>query len=259
MKFFTFIFCIWLITSCSSKPDLQTQPQSSVSNNLVNHIEVPKEEKPLETLPTISGKIALPIVKEFGVFRIIRNSDQKDGNGWMIPPFKEAEVQISLYNKPQVGEKVTILPLKVNIEPFQLTITEFLETEAYPCNDLKKNFYGDVIFEKINNKKILEIEPVENNVSQMPFEFLAIYPAVSFAKSIEKAELTTEMLPKGVSVETVKGAVDLDNDKRPDILEILFCCSNSSIAPNDTCKFICQKTFKKIGGKWKLINSADHC
>ena len=66
------------------------------------------------------------------------------------------------------------------------------------------------------------------------------------------------MLPKGVALNTVKGAIDLTNDGIPDVLIVEYCCGNPNKAAEE-CDNTCGKTFKKIRNIWKLIDTAAPC
>ena len=260
MKAFILVASLFLLIGCSPKSATTVQPQTESQNNTTQPPVKAIEEKPLEKLKPPSKQIKVPDVKDFGVFNLKRNSKNKDEDGLDIPPFDDAEVLIGLYLEPQIGEKVTIIPLKVNFEPFQLSITKVGEKKEVPCSTEKKKFYWDLELEKITDKAILEIKPVENDNQEMPFEVFGIYPAVEFARNIPQSELSLDMLPKGVAIQTIDGAVDLDNDGKPDLLEIAFCCEkpSESWSENNDCD-ICQKSFKKSNGVWKLIDSAAPC
>lgn len=259
IKILFFSFFGWLIASCSNQSIGTNPPQTNNQNTLTNQIEKSKEEKPLEKLTKSTEKIKLPKIKDFGVFDVSRESTQKNEGGQMTKPFYEAEIRISLKNQPKIGEKVTAIPLNVNLESFQLSITK-TERKEEACTGDKKEYYWNTEIEKLTNRSILEIEPLRNRADEYPFEVAIIYPSVNFAINIKNSELSTDTLPKKVSLNTVKAAIDLDNDKKPDLLEILFCCSNPTETWNEnTDCYICQKSFKKVSGFWKLVNSATPC
>lgn len=66
------------------------------------------------------------------------------------------------------------------------------------------------------------------------------------------------MLPKGVAMNTVIGAIDLTSDGIPDVLIVKYCCDNPKKAAEE-CDYTCGKTFKKIRNIWKLIDTSAPC
>lgn len=261
MKILIFILSINLLISCSQK-SISTETSIREENNSVNKVEKIKEEKPLEKLNNSAKQIKMANVKDFGIFKLKRNSNNKDESGWKLPPFESAEVEISLNHEPKTGEKITIIPLKVNLEPFQLSVTKATKIKNEVCDveGFEREFFWNTELEKITNKEILEIKPVKYDNQELPFEVFGIYPAVEFVRNLSPKELKQEMLPKGVSVQTIEAAIDLDNDGKPDLLEVIFCCSDKHKSPSeDGDCYICQKSFKKINGVWKLVDAANPC
>ncbi len=260
MKIFIFIISFSLFISCFQQSAVTSQIQTSVQNNSTNQIEKPKEEKPLEKLSAPKQKIKLPNVKYFGITDLRRISENKDKGGLLFPPYDYAEIRNADFVKAKVGEKYTIISLDVNINPFQLPIVKVTKTENGGCDETEPNFLWVIEFERITNREILEISPVNNSTPEFPFDVFLIYPAVEFAKNISHSKLTAEMLPKNLTIKTIRAAIDLDNDKRPDLLEILFCCRDESSSPkeNGDC-LMCLKLFKRINGKWKLVDEASPC
>lgn len=217
-------------------------------------------EKMLEKLPPSSKqKTELPEVKDFETIVFFRKSNFENEDGRMTKPFYEAEIQTSLKNKPKIGEKITVIPLQVKLEPFQLAIVK-TEKKEKPCTEDDKEFYWNTELEKVTDKEILDINPIKDRADEFPFDVAIVYPNVGFAKNIESTMLSQAMLPKGVSLKTVKAAIDLDNDGKPDLIEAVYCCSNPTEtfnAENDC--YTCQKTFKKINNNWKQINFEQPC
>ncbi|HXG84196.1 MAG TPA: hypothetical protein VNI84_09225 [Pyrinomonadaceae bacterium] len=165
-------------------------------------------------------------------------------------------------NEANAGEKVTVIPLGVKIEPFQLPISKVTKQKETGCDEPKKDFYFDIELEKITDKTILETEPVDKEVIGRAFGDFGIYPSVDFARNISPPELKQEMIPKGIAIETVEGAVDLDNDGKPDLLALSFCCADENEPVNslsDNCFYSCEKYFKKINGVWKLVRAENPC
>lgn len=262
MKIFTLALIVCLIISCSQKPIATNQPQTNIQTGSTNQTENAAEAKTLQKLSSPKGKIKLPNVKDFSVFYLYRNSDNKDIGGFSIAPFKSAEIPMRLDNEAKAGEKVTIIPLGVEIEPFQLTITKVTKMRDTGCDEPRKDFRFDIELEEITDKIVLEIEPVDHLFIERAFGVFTIYPSVDFAKNLSPPELKQEMIPKGIAIQTVEAAIDLDNDGKPDLLSLSFCCADENEIANsqsDNCFYSCEKYFKKINGVWKLLRSENPC
>lgn len=259
ITFFIFALSIGWLTSCSTKQTALSQPQSSIQNNSTNQNKKASEEKPLEKLATSTHKTKLPTVKDFGVTHLRRISNNKDEGGLLLPPFGHAEIDTAHFVEVEAGEKYTIVPLNVNIKPFQLPIIKATKTTNGGCDEKEPDFLWVVEFERITNKEILEIAGVGHSTPEYPFDVFLIYPAVKFAKNILQSELEAGMLPKDISVNTVEAAIDLDNDKKPDLIEVRYCCSDKFISPKENDCYTCLKLFKKVKGIWKLVDEAMPC
>lgn len=248
MKILTFLLSICFLISCSQQSRNSTDKQENTQNDLAVKTEKTVQEKPLERLPKSSEKkIELPDVKDFATVDVFRKSNY------------EAEIGIWLDNEPKIGDKVTVIPLQVKLEPFQLAIVK-TEKKEEPCTGEKKEFYWNTELEKVTDKEILDISPIKDRADEFPFDVAIIYPSVEFVSNIESSKLSKAMIPNGVSINTVKAAIDLDNDGKPDLIEAVYCCSNPTEtfnAENDC--YTCQKTFKKINNNWKQINFEQPC
>ena len=250
--------CVCLTNSCSRTVSVTNNSQAQAANVLTDRDNSTTAEVPLESLPNAETQVKLPKVKDFGIVHVWRISNYKGDGGRMIPPFFKAEIGIGLDNEPSIGEKVTVVPLEMSIEPFQLRIIK-TEKKEVPCSGKEKDFYWDTEIESVTNTQILEIAPNSGRSGEFPFDVMVIYPKVDFAKNMPAADFKRVVLPDRVSINTIEAAVDLDNDGNPDLLEIVFCCSNQTIPPSESCNYICKKSFRKTSGKWTLVNFAKPC
>lgn len=260
MKNFVFVLFVCLVISCSQKSIETNLSQTNTQINSTNQIEK-SEEKTLEKLSSPTGKRKLPVVKDFGVFYVYRDSDNTNVGGSPIAPFKSAEIEMVVDNEAKVGEKITMIPLQVEIEPFQIAISKVTKKRYNGCDEPRKDFHFDIEFEEITDKIVLEAELVDNQGMER-FGVFTIYPAVDFAKNILPPALKQEMLPKGVAIQIIEAAIDLDNDGKPDLLALSFCCADETKAVDSTdndCNYSCEKYFRKINQSWKLIRSENPC
>jgi hypothetical protein len=251
-----FSFCFFcFFTSCSQPVQIQSQTQ--VQNKIVEPIETSNKNKTLEKLSKPSGNIRLPEIKKIGEYGLTRNSETKDEKGWMLPPYKYAEIKMGFENEPQIGEKITFVPLQTKVEPFQLQISKVTKTKNSGCAENKKEFFWAVEFERIIDKEILEVKPLKGFNEQMPFGVFIIYPSVEFARSLNKSSISKTTLPKNVSLKRVNSVIDLDNDGKPDLLSVNFCCGEPDKNSAENCPYLCQKYYRKTNGNWEVFDIQD--
>ena len=187
-----------------------------------------------------------------------RRSDNKDEDGNFLPPWKEVEITnvYGFNKKPVVGENVTVIPLDVDINPLELRIVK-AEKKENPCDEQLPALW-EVELEHINQKVFFNIPPRPKRAEQYPFDVIVIYPAIRFANQLRRASLSKNMLPNGVAINTVKAAIDLTDDGKPDVLVVDYCCGNPRKSA-ENCDYTCGKTFKKIGNTWKVIDTSAPC
>lgn len=257
------IFLLLDFFACCSQHKIETtQVQTNIQINSESQIVKTEIDKSSEKIPK---PLQIPAdVKEFGWFALTRVSDKKDKNGWMTPPFKSAQIKMHFEIEPRIGEKATVVPLEVKLEPFQLAISKVTKTKYSGCfeisgcfeNDGKESFWS-IELETITNKEILEMQPVRKHRDQMPFSVFVIYPAVEFAKSLTTSSLTKEMLPENITSRRVEAAIDIDNDNKPDLISVGFCCGDPNKESDENCPYICQKYFKRINRTWIITRYTD--
>ena len=248
------IFSLYFLVSCSQ---VQIQNEPEVQNNLTENIEKPIH-KSLERLLKPLEKIRLTEIKKIGEYAFVRHSETIDENGWMLPPYRSAKIKMGFEDEPQIGEKVTVIPLQVKLEPFHLKISKVTKTKNSGCPvNSEKEFYWAIDLETVTDKEILEIKPVGNARDQMPFGVFVIYPSVEFAKSLDKSSISKTILPTDVSLKRVASAIDLDNDRKPDLLSIYFCCGDPEKETAEKCPYLCQKHYRKTAGMWKIFEIFD--
>jgi hypothetical protein len=200
--------------------------------------------------------VPMPNIRSIAEASIWRTSDKRDQHGSYLPPWKEVKVaSIFFKEKPAVGSRVTVIPLGVSISPFDLKIVK-AEKQESGCDE-DKPYAWAVELESITNRTFFEIAPLPNRREEVPFNVCVIYPAVAVARQLEKGQLSSGVLPKRVSINTVTAAIDITNDHKPDVLIAEFCCSDSS--KSEGCDYMCGKTFKKVRSIWKLIDEYVPC
>ena len=196
----------------------------------------------------------MPQIQAIGEGVVWRISDSRDQHGRRLPPWKEIKITnvTGFRKKPVTGDKVTIVPLDVDLPPLDLKIMEIKErTEG-------GSHWSEIELEPVKEKKFFEIAPRPNRAQEFPFDVFVIYPYVKFAHQIKRDMLRQNMLPKGIAIDTAKAAIDLTNDGIPDVLIVQYCCLNPKKAA-EGCDYTCGKTYKKVRNVWKLVDTSTPC
>lgn len=203
-----------------------------------------------------SGQSPLPDIRSVSQRTVFRKSDTQGPSGYYLPPWKEVKLDlIGFDEKPETGRNVTVVPLGVSVAPIQLKILKTRRVQD-PC-DNKLPGYWEVELEQITQKEFFEFEPAHVR-KEIAFDACVIYPAVESARSLSPQQLTKEMLPEGISVNTVTAAIDLTNDQEPDLLIAYYCCDDTT-RPREECDYTCGKEFKRTAGGWKLMDEHGPC
>jgi len=199
-----------------------------------------------------------PEIQTIGQGVVWRTSETKDSRGMYLPPWKEIKVTniFRFKRKPVVGSKVTVIPLAAGIPPLDLRIIK-TEKKVDACDERLPASW-EVELEPIKLQKFFDVEPAANRAAEFPFDVAILYPAVKVARQINEGQLVKGTFPKGISIDTVKVALDLTDDGKPDVIIVEYCCGGTK-KPADTCDYTCGKTFKKLRNVWKLVDTLAPC
>ena len=174
-------------------------------------------------------------VTDFNFYTIAGFSDRKNDDDVYQPPFTKAILSNLYHDAPtKIDEKVSVIPLKGEVAPFELKIVESTRIEQ----DCDGSIVWETVFEPITNKIITAMKPMnfDSNPRDVTLlEAVVIYPAVAKPVLLPKKQITSAMLPKAIKPDMLSAAIDTDDDGKPDL-----------ILTDD-------KSFKKVAGKWQLI------
>ncbi len=200
-----------------------------------------------------------PDVRAFSPGDVMRSSGRQDASGISQPTWTEVTINAGSFNvQPRNGASVTIVPLEVDVAPIQLKIVK-VTRQRDECTGEGKISWG-VELEKIQERSFWEQRAVAGRSEETPFGVLVIYPAIRDARAIKRNSLKSEMLPRGVKPATVNAVVDVDNDGKPDLLWVNYCCDTPTRAGNDSnCELTCGRTYKRGSNGWKLIDTFEPC
>lgn len=256
MKLKTLAFVIMLFSSCAIKSDLANA-----------QAEQTKETKEVENLGSIQiiakGETFWNITnpQDFGTYSIERTSNVKDADENFLRPFNKVSVsKIHLKSKPTVGDKITVIPLEIDLPPFELAVTKTEKTVGKSCDRKNKSVFWNTEVESITKKVFFEVKPLEDRGDEYPFDLFIIYPSNPKAMSLKKSDLKKSTIPYGVSINTIVAAIDTDNDKNPDYLKTEYCCRNKSESYNykNECSY-CKNNYQKKNDEWKTIHISKPC
>lgn len=206
----------------------------------------------------LKESVPMPGIQTIGKGAVWRVSDNKDQHGDALPPWKEVTVKniFGFKQRPVIGRRVTIIPLDVNIPARELAIRKIKKGAS--CGESDRRTWWEVELEPIKESEYFDLAPNPNRRAEVPFDVAVIYPAVKSARQLLRKDLTQKMLPGGISLETVKAALDLTNDRIPDVLIVEYCCRDAGKAPGE-CDYECGKTFRKVRNSWKLVDTSSPC
>lgn len=198
---------------------------------------------------------ATPVVQTVGEGIIWRRSEHVGQHGEMLPPWNEVVVTniFGFKKKPARGAKVTVVPLDVGLEPFELAITN-----TKPGPQCGEPSWWEVELAPVKNRRLFAIRPRAGRAEEFPFDVCVLYPAVRIARQIPRVQLRTKSLPRGISIPTVKAAIDLTNDGLPDALLVEYCCADPRKPPGD-CDYTCGRTYRRMDGVWRLVDRSSPC
>lgn len=158
--------------------------------------------------------------------------------------------------KAAVGDKVTVIPLRVSLAPIDLKIVRIFRWENACDESLPAEWEFEL--EPVRAPKFFEAKAVEGRVEERPFDVCVIYPAVAGARALSAGHLKPGALPRGVTPQTVAAAIDLNGDGRPEVVITSFCCGDEG-RPAESCDLTCGKTFRRTRGAWRLIDTSTPC
>ena len=196
----------------------------------------------------------------FSVTSLYRSSTAKDAAGRNVRPFDAVSVD-TYFNRlpivPKPGMAVTIVPLAPGLDPFNLKIVRVMREEA--CGDEKR---WNLEFEPVAGRALAEAPPVPDRTDEYPFDVCVIFPAVKTAVAMQGDRLDRQSLPRGVSAPTIVAAIDVTGDGKPDLLETSYCCDREQHRSRRSvkdCDYTCGKAFRKVAGRWRLIEQFSPC
>jgi hypothetical protein len=194
-----------------------------------------------------------PLVWPAGV---TRKSAQKDRHGRFHPPWTSVTVSAVFPRPVNVGDTVTVLPLRRDVPVQELrvaTVKHQPAVDEFPATWL--------VHLDANNESFLTAKHERNWREDTPFEVVVVHPAAPTARLLA---LSSRELPKakGASPRTLWAAVDLHGDGKADAVVFRFCC-NKPTAPwgpagPPACKSHCERIFLREDDQpWRIVHEEE--
>lgn len=188
--------------------------------------------------------------------QISRTSKTEDAHGRFKPPWSKVEVAniFSFRKRPKVGDKVTVVPLVAGMKPLTLTVTKTRKRGT--CGE-GAPFWYEVDLSLVMDPAYFSARPSGDRHGEYPFDVAVLHPAVPGASYVPPRGLDRASLPRSVAPGTVRGAIDLGGDARPDAIYSQFCCQ----APGRStgCEYFCTETWLRGQKGWRRIDKSRPC
>lgn len=182
-----------------------------------------------------------------------RSSETTNSAGHFLPPWTNVEVSVGGLNQaPQLGDPITILPLGVEIAPFDLTV---IAAEGVGCGDAEQSW--NLTLSSPTLPALYNAEAIGERRGDVPFGVVALYPAVANGRLLNGRSLTPAQLPPGILSNTVRAAIDLTANGNPDLVMTYHCCSMMTMSTD--CEYHCGEEYRLGPEGWMLIEAWNPC
>ncbi len=173
---------------------------------------------------------------------------------------EKASVEIvnifSFRNKPKPGTTVTIVPFTIKAAPLSAKITRV--AKGAQCTATDKLWY-EIYLNPITSGSIVSARPELGRNTTYPFDVAVLHPQNPMARYLAHNQYQPKDLPAAISMNVVKGALDLNKDGRPDIVFAGFCCDNRNKSHAQGCDYMCSETWVLKNGKWVIYDKSQPC
>lgn len=250
------VLCVCLTSSCGSLASqgdgANAHSEAAQNKNASNASQSPEVASSAKPAPEARG---------FGDATVARSSERKDKDGSSLPPWTRVEItnigfSQKFKSQPRIGERVTVLSLGVELPALELKIAG-VDDAKDECTGAEHHLWA-VTLEDVTRRDYFDQKPMSDRSLEYPFDALVIYPANPAARVVSRAKLSKEMLPRSVTVEMIRAAVDTNADGAPELLLLNFCCDDPK-ATVSTCELTCGKIYRKTDNVWTLIDTIEPC
>jgi len=197
-----------------------------------------------------------PVVQMITEGVVMRESGIADAHGIDQPPWKQITIaNVAFDKKPIIGDTVTVITLRSDISPFDLRISTAEQGEG--CDAGSPGSWM-VELEPVTQQTFFEVPSPPDRNAEYPFDVVVTYPAVKGVALLRNDQLQAATLPTGIALNTITAAIDLDDDRKPDLVIAQYCCGDTN-KPVNECDYTCSKTFRKARNVWRVVETSGPC
>ncbi len=210
-----------------------------------------EQATPIEPAPRVDSHVTEAITA-IGTATVMRQSDRKDEDGKSIEPFTGARVIFSTTKSgPKNGANIFMWPLRNSPQPMNVKVSNVESHEA--CNGSNDKMFA-MTGAPESTAEILAAKPDAGKSAEFPFEMAYVIPSQPKAKLVQPPDA----LPPGITIATVKFALDLNDDGHADALYVTSDCDSGGAVTKDTGG-TCTASYLMKESKWVLLDSTSPC
>lgn len=157
------------------------------------------------------------------------------------------------------GVAVSVIPLGINLPPTQTRVLG-VEKTPDPCSDSLPPWWEVQLAPLTQPEYVTAVSPYREaeDAAHYPYKVCVVYPALAQVQALNPGALDAAALPPGTRLEQVLLALDLNADQVPDLVVTEACCDKPQL-PRKDCDLTCRKTWLRVGGQWKVIETGTPC
>lgn len=245
------IIIVLVFSGCSSTTDVNVTASGETNTNSINERAVSTEVSgPTGTEKSNTDKVDEKVLNsaagnheliDITISSILRISDKKDKNGNFLPTYTEASVICSLDKKPEKESLITLLPIGVDINSFNVPISR-IEENSEEINENSKITWFNVYIDGIKHDNVLKLQPSqEDRLNEIPFDVCCIYPAMENVRVMDINKTDIGNFPKQ-DIKNILCIIDTNSDDNPDIIIV-----------EEKTDYTIKKYYTKVNKSWKLF------
>jgi len=157
------------------------------------------------------------------------------------------------------GVAVSVIPLGINLPPTQTRVLG-VEKTPDPCSEALPPWWEVQLAPLKQPEYVTAVSPYREaeDAAHYPFKVCVVYPALPQVQALNPGALEAATLPPETRLEQVLLALDLNADQVPDLVLSEACCDKPQLSLKD-CDLTCRKTWLRVGGQWKVLETGTPC
>jgi len=196
--------------------------------------------------------------RAFAAAGVARYSGRTNQAGLHLPPWDRIEVWGTVFKvKPAIGAPVTVIPFAAGIPPITLAVASAVAGET--CEDEAPPWL--VGLTPVTRTDFFDAAPAAaDRAAAHPFDVAVLFPAADGAAYMAPADVDEADMPEDFGRAHVRGAVDLDGDRRADVLFINYCTKRFERDKSFTqCDYVSTLTYRRAADGWLVVDETQPC